>query len=624
MTDLAPHLDGKGSRVLRGSPGYITADVAAPLFSVVHLPQGAHSSVGVLICSPFGWDELGAHRSLRALAGALAQAGHPALRFDLPGSGDSGGSPRDPGRLEDWTASVAAAAATLRSASGCERVVALGVGLGAMLALRAAALGAPIDDLVLWAVPARGTLLVREMRTFATMADAELVDTGLAREEPPPPHDDPSAEGDLNVAGFVLTAETLAALESLDLTELEVPAAGGRRALLLGRDTLPPDRRVRAHLEELGFEVSVTEGRGYDTMAVDPHMAREPWDTIARIVAWVGAGEAAGATANGHEAASHGGGAEVLADSAELASGDATIRESPFDFEFEGDRLVGVLTEPVSAHDANLCAVLLNSGAVRHIGPQRLWVEVARRWAALGVTTLRFDAAGVGGSEGDSSGYSQRGAFQRREFALQVVAALDEVERRGGPNRFLVGGVCSGAYWGLHAGLADERVHGLILINLLAFNWTEELGAVRDSRRARALLQEREVATVIRIIATDRWRISRMLLTKLRALRNHRRAPSGEPPLVSEVTTVLDGLRERDVQMTLALSFNEPLFEDFVADGLTERLGEWPNLHLERIPTMEHVFRSPVSQRYAHATLDGALARTLAQWAAAPQPRSGD
>ncbi|HEY1775838.1 MAG TPA: alpha/beta fold hydrolase [Solirubrobacteraceae bacterium] len=604
MTDLAPHPDGKETHVLHGRPGYITTD-ATPLFAVLHLPAGECSSVGVVICSPFGWDELGAHRSLRALAGALASAGHPALRFDLPGTGDSGGSPRDPERLDAWTTSVESAATMLRNASGCERVVAVGIGLGGVIAVRAVALGAAIDDLVLWSVPARGSLLVREMRTFARMADAELVDTGLAREEPPPPHEDPLSEGDLNVAGFVLTAATIADLEALDLTELEIPAASDRRVLLLGRDSLPPDRRLRARFEELGMELSVGAGPGYDTMMVDPHLSELPSETIADVLAWVEKGD------ESPSAAGSGDGGDGLAESIDLVSGDSIIRETPFGFEFEGERLVGVLTEPVSAEASDLCALLLNSGAVRHIGPQRIWVEAARRWGSLGVSTLRFDVAGVGGSDGDSAAYSDRGAFQRPEFAVQVITAIDELERRGGPGRFLVGGVCSGAYWGLHSALADERIHGVLMINLLAFNWTEELGALRDTRRARALLQEREVATVLRIIATDRWRISRMLLTKLRGLRL-RRGDSGAQPLVNEVTTVLDGMRDRDVQMTLALSLNEPLWEDFVADGLMERLAEWPNLHLERIPTMEHVFRSPLSQRYAHATLDGALARTLA------------
>jgi hypothetical protein len=87
------------------------------------------------------------------------------------------------------------------------------------------------------------------------------------------------------------------------------------------------------------------------------------------------------------------------------------------------------------------------------------------------------------------------------------------------------------------------------------------------------------------------------------------------------VLAVLDSMRDRGVQMTLALSLNEPLFEDFVADGLIGRLGEWPNLHLERIPTMEHVFRSPVSQRMAHEVLDGALARTLGSLLEPPAER---
>jgi hypothetical protein len=168
----------------------------------------------------------------------------------------------------------------------------------------------------------------------------------------------------------------------------------------------------------------------------------------------------------------------------------------------------------------------------------------------------------------------------------------------------------------------DDRVHGLLLLNLLAFYWTPELGAVRDSRRARALLHERELGTVLRIIATDRWRITRMVLTKLRSLRSHRREADDKERLTSEVIEVLDAMRESGVQVSLALSLNEPLFEDFVAEGLIERLGEWPNLHLERIPTMEHVFRSPASQRMAHEVLDGAVARTLAKGAEPPPSTS--
>ena len=44
----------------------------------------------------------------------------------------------------------------LRAASRSSRVAVIGIGLGGLLAIEATRSGAPIDDLVLWAVPAGG------------------------------------------------------------------------------------------------------------------------------------------------------------------------------------------------------------------------------------------------------------------------------------------------------------------------------------------------------------------------------------------------------------------------------------------------------------------------------------
>jgi dienelactone hydrolase len=413
-------------------------------------------------------------------------------------------------------------------------------------------------------------------------------------------------DGALNVAGFVLSAETLAALESLDLAKLAVPDGSRRRALLLGRDSLAADTRLSDYLAARSVALTVADGPGYDTAVVDPHLSEVPWETIRTMVNWVSDGdELLGLTsASAHTEA-------VLAESTELHFDDTLIRERPFEFEFEGHRLAGVVTEPVSAPRVDLCAVLLNAGALRHIGPHRMWVEAARRWAARGVSTLRFDVVGVGDSDGEASNYARRGAFQRVEFAAQVIASMDALERAGVATRFMLGGVCSGAYWSLHAALRDDRVDGLLLLNMLAFNWTPELGALRDARRTRALLQHGEVGTVLRIAAQDRWRITRMVSTKLRAAASLRRPASRPPPASSEVVEALDGLRDRDIRILLLLSAGEPLYDDFAADGLIERLGEWPNLTLERIATNEHVFSLIASQRRAHELLDAAVARML-------------
>ena len=74
--------------------------------------------------------------------------------------------------------------------------------------------GAPIDGLVLWAAPARGRELTRQLKAFARL-EASQVFEGL----PDPP---PMPEGEMEVGGFVLTQETQADLGDLDLSTLAV------------------------------------------------------------------------------------------------------------------------------------------------------------------------------------------------------------------------------------------------------------------------------------------------------------------------------------------------------------------------------------------------------------------
>ncbi len=611
MTELLPDALNEWPLAARGRPCYL-ATAPDAVFAMLHAPEETtRSDTGVIICSPFGWDELSAHRSLRCWAGALAEAGHPALRFDLPGSGDSGGSPREPRRLEAWTAAVAGAAASLRATEGCERIVAIGIGLGGIVAANALALGAPIDDLVLWGVQSRGRVFMRELQAFAKILDAEAVHFSAVKETPPAPADsDVLGEGAVNASGFLLTAETVAAIEALDLTELAVPDAQRRRILLLRRDSSEVDRRLREHYERSGAEVTVADGPGFGTLMVDPQFSKPPWEAFAYTMNWLAQGATAAPAAVAAPATPPPRSAEI-----ELSVGEVAIRETPFELDFDGEQLSGVLTEPVpsSFGEPALCAILLNAGAVRRIGHHRMWVEVARRWAARGVPTLRLDVVGVGDSDGVEGQYAPRTSFQRHEFAKQVIAACDELERRGLPSEFIVGGLCSGAYWGLHAALADDRVRGLLLVNLLAFFWSEDFGAMRDARRTRALLRERDLGTIARIVATDRWRMARMarvMVARARAGRNG--GGDGEGP-GADLVGVLAQLGERDVETLLLLSLGEPLYDDFVSYGLLDRLDEWPNLHLERIPTAEHVFRSAWSQIYIHNALDDALSRTLGE-----------
>jgi alpha-beta hydrolase superfamily lysophospholipase len=153
-------------------PVYLDA-ASEPIFGFFHAPaDSSPRRLSVLICAPFAWDDVASYRPRREWAEQLASAGHPTLRFDWPGTGDSGGSPRDPRRLEAWTDAVGAAVAWLRLTAGDSRVAAMGLGLGGLVAWRAVSQGVSIDDLVLWAVPARGRQFVRELEMFGRLQAA--------------------------------------------------------------------------------------------------------------------------------------------------------------------------------------------------------------------------------------------------------------------------------------------------------------------------------------------------------------------------------------------------------------------------------------------------------------------
>lgn len=121
--------------------------------------------------------------------------------------------------------------------------------------------------------------------------------------------------------------------------------------------------------------------------------------------------------------------------------------------------LVGVLTSPDQPTDMPT-VLMLNAGMTHHVGPSRIYVRLARRFAELGMSSLRFDFSGIGDS-------GVRTDNLRIEEALMddVRQAMDDLYARFGQERFILVGHCGGGWVAFVTAGADERVVGAVLLN---------------------------------------------------------------------------------------------------------------------------------------------------------------
>jgi alpha-beta hydrolase superfamily lysophospholipase len=572
---------------------------ADPVFGFYHeTSNDVGCGLALVICAPFGWGEAHSYRSRRNWAIQLAASGYSTLRIDLPGTGDSGGSPRDPARLQAWTEATSVAAAWLRATSGCDRLAAFGTGLGGLVICCSIAVNAPIDDVILWAVPSRGRTFLRELRAFAALQCGPIALRDEAARG--------LTEDGLIEAGFVLSAETVSALETLDVAQLDFPTGRVRRALLLGRDGIEADPRLRRHLEKNGTIVSVARGEGYGVMMSAAQCAQVPADILTPVEAWLrdcATDDASARPVQTHRSQDTSSVPASGPAAIELVVGDSTVREMPLTIDQPFGELFGILTEPAAAHALGLSVVLLNAGPIRHTGPNRMWVEAARRWAARGVRTFRLDLEGLGDAAGECDRLTHEQLYAP-ELVDQVRAALDALEARGLGSCFALAGLCSGASWSFRTALQDERVRAAFMINPHAFFWAPSVGEDRGTRR----LLRRE--SWRRILAGE-VPFRRIVLVAGRTLivlagigrRGHSRR--------HELDRALDQLRDSHKHVMLAFSGGEPLFEELKRDGRLDRMDRWPNLTLEVLPGREHILQTLRSQRAAHLALDRALERAL-------------
>jgi alpha-beta hydrolase superfamily lysophospholipase len=256
--------------------------------------------------------------------------------------------------------------------------------------------------------------------------------------------------------------------------------------------------------------------------------------------------------------------------------------------------LVGVVTEAEGAPAAGppTAVVLINAGVVHHVGPHRLYVELARRLARMGFVVLRFDHSGIG----DSGVREDHLPFDQTSVS-EVQDAMEWLSRERGSERFVLLGLCSGTLTAFRTANKDRRVAGLALLTALL----EDPSTVSEAAIQQAVDQKiARSYTTQKAFDTRSWkklvtgqanyrRIVRVLVKDLRSRLQRRKAV---PSTHSEVVSHLLALLERGVPVVFIFAEPTTVLEYFrmtIAPYLST-LRERGALDLHVLERSDHTF----------------------------------
>jgi alpha-beta hydrolase superfamily lysophospholipase len=398
-----------------------------PLFGWIHSPADGTARAAALLCPPLGRESIVAHYTYRRLAQELARRGLLAVRFDYDGTGDSMGDDEDPNRVNAWQESIVHAA-DLTVQCGAPSLVLIGMRMGALLAASVTkATGA--TAFVAWDPCRSGRAFVREQNAGQRIHFGDL---------------SPVTDG-VELPGFVYSSETVA-----DLGRLKLAIRGScvTKALVLTRVSARVPDVLAEELSECDLDVDQAEGQE-QLLEVDPIHQKIPLVAIERIVEWV----AQSATEEEVTVAVPPSTLTRLG----VLDGSAVAERA---LSIGSSGLFGIeTTDSKRSHGPSV--IFVTSSFDSHVGPNRLWVLLARSWAAAGMRCIRLDVSGIGDSparDGSSEHVLMSpDAFDDLADAARALCPSD-------PSDVIWVGLCSGGYQALEAAFS-LRAKGVCVVN---------------------------------------------------------------------------------------------------------------------------------------------------------------
>ena len=266
-------------------------------------------------------------------------------------------------------------------------------------------------------------------------------------------------------------AAALSAFELKNAPAGAWPAERARPATLVVTRIPSGDEKTMAPvLEARGISATVEQRDGFNKMFDQPHLSIAPLDIFALMRDWLATDVAARDPHPPSTAKVDGklpDGASTRIDPEGLV--EETVRYK----QGQGGLLFSVETRPVGRTPNPTWLILLTGRAVRHIGPNRIWVRMARELALKGIASLRLDGRSVGDSDGEGNGLMPNEEYYQ-EHIYDDIENVMEIATAQGAKQFLMTGICSGATASYQIAWRRSDVRAIVLLNLLQLRHDKE------------------------------------------------------------------------------------------------------------------------------------------------------
>jgi pimeloyl-ACP methyl ester carboxylesterase len=277
------------------------------------------------------------------------------------------------------------------------------------------------------------------------------------------------------------------------------------------------------------------------------------------------------------------------------------------------DDLIGIASR--GTHASGRAVILLNAGSIHRVGPNRLYVALARRLAARGDLVLRVDLAGIGDSR-------PRGA--RPDNVVYSPSAVDDVAtavawcKRQDARTVTVVGLCSGAYHALKAAVAGQPIDAIVPINPLTFFWKPgmplDFAAFKDAARYQKSVTSVQSWKKLLRGDVDVRRVAKVAASRARSILEHRARDLARElrlPLTDDLASELAALGRRGTRMHFIFSASDPGRAMLLEQGGTtvERLRKSGKLAIDVIDRTDHTFTA----RWAHPRLLDAITAAVSR-----------